>query len=138
MFTQSQKKGRRRGDWQWAVSCKSDTQTTVGWEHWNWTAQNKGVGKKIISSSVIHWNYFLLMAHSFQGMSLFRTTHLYHKGKVRKSITSAQSRSAFLPLLHKVFCLHFGYKEKWKKIKIKNIKQSVISALLLPPSDMLP
>lgn len=28
------------------MSCKSDSQTIVGWKHWNWTAQNKGAGEK--------------------------------------------------------------------------------------------
>lgn len=42
-----------------------------------------------------------------------------------KTKTSAHSRSAILALLHKMFSLDFGYNEKWRKIKIRGIKQSV-------------
>lgn len=38
---------------------------------------------------------------------------------------------------HSIY-LDFGYNEKWRKVKIRSIKQSVVSTLPFPPSEMLP
>lgn len=106
-------------------------------KHWNWTAKNKDVGKK----SNLFFSYTLKLfsldgslipRHAFVQDTISLPQRQSEKKKDICSIMKCFSPSSA------VFCLHFRYKEKWKKIKIKFIKQRVISALLLPLSDMLP
>jgi len=60
------------------------------------------------------------MAHSPQAKPLFKIPPGYQQDEVEEKETSAHSRSAVLPVLHKMLSLDFGYNEKSRKIKIKS------------------
>lgn len=71
-----------------------------------------------ISSSVVLWNEII----STPSQAFVQDTTLLPARQRGKSKTSAHSRSAVLPLLHKMLSLDLGYNEKWRKIKIRNIR----------------